>query len=62
MDGATAKDSRVTIRVPADLLAQLREQYAQTYPLHRMSWNTWLISRLRLSFGFAPPSSPSSKA
>jgi hypothetical protein len=53
MDRATAKDSRVTIRVPADLLAQLREQHAQTYPLHRMSWNTWLISRLQLSFALS---------
>jgi hypothetical protein len=43
---ATATDPRITIRLPVELLAQLRECHARTYPQHRTSWNTWLVIQL----------------
>jgi hypothetical protein len=35
---------RITIRMEDDLYIHLREVYAQTYPQHRLTWNSWLIS------------------
>lgn len=40
----------VTIRMPADTLAQLKDRYRQTYPEHGLNWNNWLLCRIRLSF------------
>jgi len=39
-----------TIRIPETLFAQLKERYAKTYPVHRLSFNAWLVSRIELSF------------
>ena len=36
-----------TIRLPAALAAKLKNEYAQTYPEHRQSYNAWLVERLK---------------
>lgn len=36
----------ITLRLPADLLQRLREEHAKTYPVHRQSFNAWLLSRI----------------
>ena len=35
------------IRLPAALAAKLKNEYAQTYPEHRQSYNAWLVERLK---------------
>lgn len=44
------KPTAVTIRLPKAKLETWRDEYARTYDLHRMSLNTWLLSRIDLSF------------
>jgi hypothetical protein len=41
---AAASDPRITLRVPADLMKELRDLYARTFPTHRMSWNSWVVT------------------
>lgn len=41
----------VSLRLPAAMLKSWKDEHARTYELHRMSFNTWLISRVQLSFG-----------
>ena len=40
----------VSLRLPAAMLKTWKDEHARTYALHRMSFNTWLISRVQLSF------------
>ena len=42
-------DKRLTIRLPEALWDSLHEEYAQTYPTHRLSMNAWLVKRLEES-------------
>jgi len=37
------------LRMPQALMAELREQYAQTYPQHRLSMNAWLLMLIALA-------------
>ena len=39
-----------TLRMPASTWQMLRDEYARTYELHRLSLNAWLLSRIQLSF------------
>ena len=41
----------ISLRLPATMLSLWQDEHARTYELHRMSFNTWLISRVQLSFG-----------
>ena len=45
----------LTLRVPEPLADQLRAEHRRTYPLHALSLNAWLISRIQLSFVIADP-------
>ena len=44
-------DAQTTIRMPKEVLAQLKDQYANTYALHRLSFNAWLVERLTTQKG-----------
>ena len=44
-----------TIRMPAEILQQLRDEYRRTYVEHGLSFNSWLLSRIQLSFVIADP-------
>ena len=46
----TPNDAMLSIRLPSALLKQLKDRHAETFATHRMSFNTWVISRLQLSF------------
>lgn len=35
------------IRTTAELLDEWRDDYAETYPKHRLSFNVWLIERIQ---------------
>jgi len=47
---ADLKAVAYTIRLPKIILAQLKDRHAETYAVHRLSFNAWLISRIQLSF------------
>lgn len=32
-----------TLRLPEELFTRLREEHAQSYPEHRLSFNRWLV-------------------
>ena len=34
------------LRMPRALMAELREQYVQTYVQHQLSFNAWLLVRI----------------
>ena len=40
------KRTAVTLRVPEALLANLKQDYADSYPYHRESFNTWVLGIL----------------
>ena len=42
-----ADRGRITVRLSVEDLAQLKNEYAQSYPVHRTSWNAWLLARLQ---------------
>ena len=51
------------LRMPQALMAELREQYAQSYAQHRLSFNGWLLHLIRAAplkahFFAAPSSNP----
>lgn len=46
----------VTIRFPAPAFRKLKDQYAETYGDHRLSFNAWILSRIELSFILQPGS------
>lgn len=33
-----------TLRLPEELFTRLREEHAQSYPEHRLSFNRWLLA------------------
>lgn len=35
-----------TLRLPEELFTRLREEHAQSYPEHRLSFNRWLLRLL----------------
>ena len=37
---------QITLRLPPETLKALRDEHAQTYPEHRLSFNAWLLARL----------------
>lgn len=39
--------TKITIRVPDEVLASLRDLHAMTYPVHRLHFQTWLIDLWR---------------
>jgi hypothetical protein len=39
-----------TLRLPEETLAQLKDRHAETFAMHRLSFNTWLLNRIQLSF------------
>ena len=45
--------SPLTIRLPAALLVELKHRHAETFDTHGMNFNTWMISRIQLSFTVA---------
>jgi len=50
-----AKQAVTTLRMPAETWQMLRDEHARTYPLHRLSLNVWLLSRIQLSFTIKDP-------
>ena len=36
----------IVVRIDTAVLARLREEYANTYPAHRLSFNAWVVARL----------------
>jgi hypothetical protein len=38
-----------TIRLPAKLYKELKNRYAETYPKHRLSFNSWLVDVMESS-------------
>ena len=36
----------LNLRLPAELLARLKDEHAKTYPDHRQSFNAWVIQRM----------------
>lgn len=40
------KLASLTLRLDVDDLARLKEQHAQTYAAHRLSFNAWAVGRL----------------
>jgi hypothetical protein len=36
----------ISIRFPDEVHAQLKDEYARTYALHRLSFNGWLLARI----------------
>mgnify|MGYP001579502231 FL=1 len=57
MTTTTTTQARVAVklRLPPALARDLKEQYAQTYPQHRLSFNAWLVELL--ADGAAAPDS-----
>lgn len=39
-----------TLRMPPETLQQLRDEHRRSYPVHGLSFNGWLLSRIQLSF------------
>lgn len=42
---------RISINVPPELLARLRQQHADTYPQHRLAFAAWL-RQIWIEYGF----------
>jgi len=47
------KHINLSLRVPAELADELRAEHRRTYPIHALSLNAWLISRIQMSFTIA---------
>lgn len=43
------KQITLSLRMPPEMRDQLKDEHARTFALHRLSFNTWLISRIRSS-------------
>lgn len=39
--------TKITLNVPDDVLADLRELHASTYPEHRLKFSPWLVQKWR---------------
>lgn len=44
------KPQPYTIRFPAEMFQQLKNDHAETFAEHRLSFNAWLLRRIQLSF------------
>jgi hypothetical protein len=44
------KPVTLTLRVPPAMAEAWRAEHRRTYPAHGLNWNSWLISRVALSF------------
>ena len=39
----------ITLRMPKEVLAMLKQEYANTYPQHRLSFNAWAVQKLTIN-------------
>ena len=40
-------NAQTTLRMPLALWQQIKDEYASTYPQHRLSLNKWLVKRIQ---------------
>lgn len=52
-EGGEMNNAQTTLRMPLALWQQIKDEYASTYPQHRLSLNKWLVKRI------APDTPPS---
>lgn len=45
---------QVQLRMSAAERETLKEAYADTYPVHRLPWNRWLVTQLLEAVGAEP--------